>query len=99
MQKEYKVIVNFYSPEYGGRKMSISVGYRPHFVSYGAIPTGDSMCGVQFVALPSRLDMSKMIEAEVKFLYDGINYNQLLLGDKRFQIYEGPKIIGEGEFI
>jgi len=99
METKYRVIVNFYSPKKGGRKTSIGVGYRPHFIPYGTIPSENTMYGVQFVVLPPQVDMSKTIEAEVEFLYKGVNYNRLFVGDKCFLIYEGPNLIGEGKFI
>lgn len=84
-----KVKVKFYSDNRNSFP-SLNWGYRPHFMVKGTA----EMLGVEFIK-SDLLEFNKFGEAEVKLLYENVDYSKLTKGIV-FDILEGSHVVGEG---
>jgi hypothetical protein len=87
-----KVRIEYVAAAVGGRDAApISAPYRPHF----RVGAGEYL-GIEFVDGPGHLIAAgKVVGAKVRFVYDGVSYEQLQPG-VQFQVLEGPHIVGIG---
>ncbi|MNK58165.1 hypothetical protein D3C87_772350 [compost metagenome] len=89
-----KVIVEFFDPDVGGRKVTyLTSMYRPHF----RVQCGEYL-GIAFSgdASSGPIYPGACVPAEVMFLYSpNVGYEDLVVG-ARFQIMEGARVVGIG---
>lgn len=93
------VLVEFLSPNKGGRKNPINLNgssYRPHFRVTGDL----EYLGVQFVEGPEReIKPEELVVAKVKLIYyPNVSYDKLING-KEFEILEGAMVVGKGTVV
>jgi len=88
-----QVTVRFLSYDEGGRKHPPSLpDFMPHFV----VPPSNEMLGIAFIDGPVDMLPNEEVTARVRCLYEPmVSYDALRIGT-RFQIVEGPKLIGSG---
>lgn len=67
-------------------QFSLTAGYRPHF----ALPNSEHLMGIEFVEIMGDFVPNKPVMAEVRLMYEGVDYSALLIGTK-FDIREGQR--------
>jgi translation elongation factor EF-Tu-like GTPase len=94
-----EVFVQLLPTEQGGREQPLSLSnnspgqYRPHF---RMIDGSGELLGVAFMDGPDEPILpGQSTYATVELLYPGVSYDELLEG-ARFEILEGPNIVGHG---
>ena len=93
MKSDAEVSVAFLRHDEGGRKRPpLLNGYCPHL----RVPPSKEMLGVRFVDGPETHSAGDTVHAVIEFLYKPqVSYDALVIG-ARFEIVEGPTIVGHG---
>ena len=95
-----EVAIELLTSEVGGRRTPLNISsdsagkYRPHLRVLGG---GGALLGVAFMDGPDEpISPGGSTHATIKSLYEpGVSYDELSLGS-RFEILEGPKVVGHG---
>ena len=93
MNKIIETQIIFKSYEHGGRvQLPIGSGFSPHFIVQGS----NQLLAINFIDFPDNAEFEKpcMVKVELRY-YPKIDYSSLIDG-ARFEVKEGPKIIGTG---
>jgi translation elongation factor EF-Tu-like GTPase len=91
-----ELLVTFIPPDEGGRAHlpDLEGGmYRPHLVVQGR--PEDEYLGVQFIGCKSYQSFGNGIHAEVRLVYEAVDYSALKVGAS-FVIKEGGREVGYG---
>jgi translation elongation factor EF-Tu-like GTPase len=99
VEKYLIVSIELFSAEEGGRNTPLNpdtVGYMPHFRVIG----DTEYLGVRFLGGQNEtITPGKIFEVTVLLMYfTQVSYDQLIQGAK-FEILEGPKVVGKGTVI